>query len=177
MAFVLCVGLALYLRMSGAAASIDADEVAVLGPDAAFHARRMLQTWQHFPHVPIRDALLDWPHGAVVQWPPGFDLLGALLALPFGSRFDALLAFSTLPVLLGLSLVAATARAAHAVAPRLPFAGGLCAAFVVAVLPQAVSIGRFSNTDHHVVEALILLALDRLFDRGLHFVARLEHVA
>src|SRR4051812_49496538 len=81
-AWALTLGVGTYLRLNGVAAAVVGDEIAANGPDSAYHARRMLQTWQHYPSVPGFDPLLDWPHGAFAPWPPGFDFIVATLALP-----------------------------------------------------------------------------------------------
>jgi asparagine N-glycosylation enzyme membrane subunit Stt3 len=155
-AWALTFGVAAYLRCSNLLASIVGDEIAANGPDSAYHARRMLETWAHYPHVPRLDPLLDWPHGAATPWPPGFDLLVATMALVAPNRFGALLVISAAPVLLGLLLIALTGWVTRVLAPQAPWWTPWLAGTLVALFPQAVSVARFANPDHHIAEALIL---------------------
>ncbi len=159
LAWATTFALGAYLRLNDLSASIVGQEVASNGPDAAYHARRMLQTWAHYPHVPSFDPLLNWPHGAVAPWPPGFDFAVASLALLARDRFGAQVVIALAPVLLGLALIALVGAATRALAPRAPWWTSWIAASLVAILPQAVSVARFGNPDHHVAEALILPAL------------------
>jgi hypothetical protein len=158
-AWALTLGLGAYLRVNGVAAAIVGDEIAANGPDSAYHARRMLQTWQHYPHVSDFEPLFDWPHGAVAPWPPGFDFIVATLALPARDRSGALVMISLAPVLLGMALVVLAGWAARRLAPASPWWVGWLAATLVAIFPQAVSVARFGNPDHHIAEALIMLGL------------------
>jgi hypothetical protein len=158
-AWALTLGVGTYLRLNGVAAAVVGDEIAANGPDSAYHARRMLQTWQHYPSVPGFDPLLDWPHGAFAPWPPGFDFIVATLALPASDRFGALALISLAPAVLGMALVALAGWATRAIAPQTAWWAAWLAASLVAIFPQAVSVARFGNPDHHIAEALIMLGL------------------
>jgi hypothetical protein len=148
-----------YLRLSGMMAGIVGEEFVANGPGAAYHARRMLATWEHYPAVPITDPLLAWPHGGVPPWPQGFELVGATLALLADDRFGALFLISLTPVLLGLALIGLTAWTAQRLVPDAPWSTPWLAGTLVAILPQSVSVTRFGNPDHHIAEALIMLGL------------------
>ena len=150
--------LAVAARLSRAFAVIQGDEVVPLDGDSLRHLSRMQAAAGDGLQVPSFDPWVNWPHGAFEPWAPGFDVVGALLMLPFGANSNAgKLAACLLPVILGVGLVALTAK----VAQRLelgPFAGW-SAALVVAFAPQLVVSSLFGRTDHHVWEACSLLAL------------------
>lgn len=158
-AWAVTLGLGSYLRVNGIAAAIVGDEIAANGPDSAYHARRMLQTWQHYPHVADFEPLFDWPHGAVAPWPPGFDFIVATLALPARDRGSALVLISLAPALLGMALVVLAGWVTRRLAPESAWWMPWSAATLVAIFPQAVSVARFGNPDHHIAEALIMLGL------------------
>lgn len=127
--------------------------------DCYHHLRRMLRALADFPHVPSFDPLLNWPEGGHSAWPPGFDQLGALLAVVTGSAGDlaeAAHAIVYLPVLLGLVAILVTMRLQSRLledAPDVPWLA-LGAGLVFALLPQSISISSLARTDHHVLEAM-----------------------
>ena len=162
---------ALWLRASGYASVFYGGYVVPLTNDSVYHVRRSLETLRLFPRVPVWDALLDWPRGAMVLWAPGYDFLSALAALALGAGSNehaAAVVFAWLPVALGLLVVMLAGAVARRLSPPDHAARGevelsrlLCAALPICVFTS--SLGR---TDHHVTEALtvlwlLLLCLDR----------------
>lgn len=145
-------------RLSRAFAVFQGDEVVPLDGDSLRHLFRMEAAARDGLSVPSFDPWVNWPHGAFEPWAPGFDIVGALLMLPFGAdTTGGKLAACLLPVLLGVAVVALTAKAAQ----RLELEGlpAWSAALVVAFAPQLVVSSLFGRTDHHVWEACTLLAL------------------
>jgi asparagine N-glycosylation enzyme membrane subunit Stt3 len=135
------------------------------GPDVIFygvdpygHMRRIMLTVLHFPRVPTFDYFLDYPSGAKIPWPVGFDFLlagGAWLLGGFGpparytiESFCAL----AIPVLgtLNVLLVYWVAR---------KFFGQIeafLAAVALALFKSHASISQIGRVDHHVVEPFVV---------------------
>ncbi len=150
--------LAIAARLSRAFAVFQEEEIVPLDGDSVRHLFRMQAAARDGLSVPSFDPWVNWPHGAFEPWAPGFDVVGALLMLPFGADTSAgKLAACLFPVLLGLGVVALTAKAAQ----RLDLAPvpAWSAALVVALAPQLVVSSFFGRTDHHVWEACTLLGL------------------
>ena len=150
--------LALAARLSRAFAVFQGDEVVPLDGDSLRHLFRMQAAARDALQVPAFDPWVNWPHGAFEPWAPGFDVVGALLMLPFGAdTTTGKLAACLLPVLLGLGVVALTVKVAQRL--ELEPLAGWGAALVVAFAPQLVVSSFFGRTDHHVWESCTLLAL------------------
>lgn len=146
--------LAFATRLSRAFAVFQGDEVVPLDGDSLRHLFRMQQALHDGLRVPSFDPWVNWPHGAFEPWAPGFDVVGAVLLGLFGGNS---LAACLLPVLLGVTAVALTAKAAQRLEVAPLAAWG--AALVVAFAPQLVVSSMFGRTDHHVWETCTLLAL------------------
>jgi hypothetical protein len=132
--------------------------------DVPYHLHRILRASAEFPRVPTLDPLLNWPEGGPCPWPAGFDLMGATLVLLTGQQGDPAAAAriaAFLPVLLGLVLVAITARIATQLVPgrqrgwTLAFVAGA----ILAVLPQSIGMSRVARVDHHIAEAVAMALL------------------
>lgn len=130
----------------------DGTVVFALG-DAFYHARRALFSFDHFPHVLLRDPYLGFPQGAFVPWPPLYDLALGGVARLFGSTqagFERVAAWA--PVVLG----AATVWPVHAAGRRLGGTGvGLAAAVLFALFPATTLYSNVGNADHHAAQALL----------------------
>ena len=133
-------------------------------PDVHYHVRRIWQTLEQFPHVPVFDAQLNWPEGGPCPWPPGFDWLGAVFVKLLGGAGDPERAAHTVaffPVILGVLVVFVTIWLARQLVPRGRPADAeiLVAGVLAAVLPQAVVVSQLGSVDHHVAEALAMALL------------------
>jgi asparagine N-glycosylation enzyme membrane subunit Stt3 len=104
------------------------------------------------------DANIDFPNGAAILWPPGFDALLAgltrVFAGPDAGRTSLEAVAAVTPVLLafvslGLLMLLA-ARLANG-------AAALVAGLVFAVLPVCVEFGTVGRPDHHVAELTVFL--------------------
>lgn len=141
-----------------------AGEVLPRYPDTYYHLRQILRAVESFPRVPVRDPLLDWPAGGFSVWPPGFDWMGAALALALGGGGDerrAAAAAAFLPVLLGLVAIGLVVWTARRLAGggRSGDAVGFAAGALFAVLPNAVVVSRLGRVDHHVAESVAMAGL------------------
>jgi dolichyl-diphosphooligosaccharide--protein glycosyltransferase len=133
-------------------------DVIFYGIDSYGHMRRIMLAVLHFPQVPTFDYFLNYPGGAEIPWPVGFDFLlagGAWLLGGFGppARYtlESICALAT-PVLgtLNVLLVYWLARR---------FFGqieAILAAVALALFKSHVSISQIGRVDHHVVEPFVV---------------------
>lgn len=162
---LLFAAVAVWVRLSPAPSTFAEGEVIAAEQDCFYHLHRILETAADFPRTPIRDPWLDWPRGAVVPWPAGFDQLGALLVLATGTGDDpkvAAGAAAMVPVALGLLVVLLTTLIGRRLTPRGAAGGsaiGLAAGLSIALLPQSIAASRIGRIDHHVAEALFAALL------------------
>lgn len=140
-----------------------------LQTDPYFHVRRIMQTMANFPHVPDSDRYVNFPAGAAIYWPFGYDVIYATLArVTFGFVPDdgwviavaSILTpfFGSLTPVLGYFL-------AERIGGR---RAGWCAGLLLALIRAAVQPSAIGNIDHHVFESLFM-AVDLLL-----FVAALD---
>jgi dolichyl-diphosphooligosaccharide--protein glycosyltransferase len=121
--------------------------------DGAYHARRALYSFVHFPAVLAFDPYIAFPDGAAVPMPPLYDWLLGGLARAFGSSvetFERVAAWVS-PVLGSLTVlpVFAIARGVAGVGT------GLGAAWIYALVPGAGLLATLGNPDHHAAVALL----------------------
>ena len=153
---IVLVGLG--LRSVTAEYVLSGDAVNFYGNDAYYHARRVALVQQgEIDAAMVRDAYLNYPHGAVVPWPPGFDVLLAGVAGLFGGDDgegrDLALA-ATMPVLGVLAVLLLYLLAMALYRDR---AIALTAAGLMAVLPAAAGVSLLGRIDHHALVAVVLL--------------------
>ena len=156
--------LACWLRVSGYPNVLADGAVRPLTNDAVYHVRRSLETVRHFPHVPMRDSLLDWPHGDDCLWAPGYDFISALFVIALGAGGDeqrAAVIVVFVPVVLGLLVVLLVGRVVRTLAlPERDAAGAAAIArLLCAGMPIAIFSSQLGRTDHHVTEAMTVLML------------------
>lgn len=154
------LGLACALALAAALRSIGLERVflddgnVVFGnSDAFYHARRVLFTLAQYPDWLRFDACINYPDGAAVPHPPGYDfLLATLTKLAGGSvaAFEKIAAW--LPVLLGALTVLPVYALGRAFAGR---GVGLGGALLYAALPIAVNYSQVGNADHHAAAGLL----------------------
>ncbi len=161
-AFALALTVAVWARLSHAMEAVVGGEIVPVDGDSLYHFKRILEAAASFPRVPAFDPSMNWPKGAFCPWPAGFDVLGAAFALLGGqseARRAALAA--VFPVFLGLLAVALAADLAGRLSPEPALRGpaALSSALLAALSPLAVGPSRFGCTDHHVAEALAMVAL------------------
>ena len=135
--------------------------------DGAYHARRALYTFEHFPALLRFDPYLAYPGGAVVPAPPLYDWSLGAAARAFGddtATFERVAAWAS-PALAGLAVLPIVAAGRALAGPAL----GLGGAAIFALLPISVNSSRLGNPDHHAAVALLgalLLAQTLRLARG-----------
>ncbi|MGE5715522.1 MAG: hypothetical protein ACM369_02635, partial [Acidobacteriota bacterium] len=121
-------------------------------PDAMFHARRAARTVAEGALLPpVLDRLENFPDGGRALWPPLHDATLALLARLGGSTRESpargLPLAAALPVVeLVLSVLVAAALARRTGGD----AGGVAAAWLLALTPAIVRRGSFGEIDHNL---------------------------
>lgn len=142
-----------------------------LQTDPYFHLRRIMQTMANFPHVPDSDRYVNFPAGAAIHWPFGYDVIYATIArVTFGFVPDdgwVIAVASILTPLFGSLTPVLGYFLAERVCGR---RAGWCAGLLLALIRAAVQPSALGNVDHHVFESLFM-AVDLLL-----FVAALDAV-
>ncbi len=141
-------------------------EVRFLSADPYYHLRRIQYAVRHFPAILDFDPYVNFPEGARIYWPGGFDLLLAtacrvLLHPPSPSSVERLCALA-IP-LLGLAAILAVYSLGRATLDR---PGGGFAALTFALLPYPVIYSLLGYVDHHVMEPLLLALAAALLCAG-----------
>jgi asparagine N-glycosylation enzyme membrane subunit Stt3 len=78
--------LGLLVRMTPLRGAIIDGDIFFYGSDSFYHMRRVLYTFDHFPHTLWFDSYLNYPEGLELMWPPLFDQLIAGTAILFGAE-------------------------------------------------------------------------------------------
>jgi dolichyl-diphosphooligosaccharide--protein glycosyltransferase len=148
-------GVALALRMRNLRQVLVGDRVLFGYDDPYYHLRRILLTLHEFPKTPAFDAYLNFPAGAAITWPPGFDLLVATVCWiagfgnPSPHRAEAVAAL-VIPVL-GAAAAVVTLLLAEEILGRGRWEA-FGAALLFAFLPAQQAISTVGRLDHHVIE-------------------------
>jgi len=163
----MCLALAL---LAGAAIRIlPAWPVVFAGPGAVllatdpyYHLRRIQHAVRHFPAIIDFDPSVNFPEGARIYWPHGFDLFLAsaahVLAGPAAPAQVERLCALAIPLLGAMAIIAVWAFGRASI--ERPGAG--VTALGMAVLPYPVAYGLLGYVDHHVMEPLFLCAAGAL---------------
>jgi dolichyl-diphosphooligosaccharide--protein glycosyltransferase len=149
------VVLALLLRCLGAAhVFVGGGDVVLFLGDASFHTYRALASLDRFPSFLSFDQYLNFPDGAVVPSPPGYDLLVAGMALLLGGTQRMLESIAaSLPALTGAATVLPVYSIGWQVGGRRV---GLLAAFLIAVMPANAVYSLLGYADHHAAVAFLV---------------------
>lgn len=131
-----------------------------IGPDPYYHARRILLTAQHFPHLPTFDYYLSYPTGAYCIWPPLFDFLCGTIAFAIGLGSPSIGLIEFIAALYPIFFVFLVLILTYLIGKEIfnEYAG-ITAAAIVAILPASTRISDFGYTDHHIAEAFSLLLM------------------
>jgi dolichyl-diphosphooligosaccharide--protein glycosyltransferase len=142
-------------------AGIYLDEATILfGTDPYYHLRRIELAIHDWFAIPQFDSYVNFPTGATIDWPPGFDVLmaaGYLVVAPFLPDDVGLVAVlaAMIPVLGALAAVGVFALATRLYGLR----AGLWAGLALALMAGPIDYTTVGRVDHHAVEPLCLLGL------------------
>jgi asparagine N-glycosylation enzyme membrane subunit Stt3 len=148
-------GVALALRLRNVREVVAGDRVLFGSDDPYYHLRRILLTLHQFPKTPPFDAYVNFPAGAAIVWPPGFDLMVAAfcwlagLGNPSPHRAEAAAAL-VIPIL-GAAGAVVTLLLAEEILGRGRWEA-FGAALLFAFLPAQQAVSTVGQLDHHVVE-------------------------
>ncbi|HEV8376224.1 MAG TPA: hypothetical protein VGR38_08375 [Candidatus Polarisedimenticolia bacterium] len=146
---------ALALRLRNIRGVLLGDRVLFGYDDPYYHLRRILLTLRHFPSVPAFDSYTNFPDGAVITWPPGFDLLVSLvcwiagLGHPSDHRVEVVAALFV--PFLGAATAVVVLLLGEEIFGRARWEA-FAAAALFAFLPAQQAISTVGRLDHHVVE-------------------------
>ncbi len=163
-------GIALALRMRNLKQVLVGDRVLIGYDDSYYHLRRVFLTLEHFPKVPAFDFYTNFPEGARILWPPGFDLLVAAiswiagLGSPSPHRVEATAAV-LVPFLGAITAVVVLLLSEEILGRGRWEAFG--AALLFAFLPAQQAISTVGRLDHHVVEMIAFGTVVLFFLRAL----------
>ncbi len=149
--------LAFSLRIANADVAI-VEGIPQISPfDELYHAKRIIYTASHFPHVLERDPDRG-PAGLYCPWPPLYDFGAGTVAYLLGDRapLDVLRHVIFLPPLLFATFAAAAA--AGVARWRGMLAGGLTGT-VLAISPYLVLASQIGDIDHHYLEPGLALGM------------------
>lgn len=164
---LLCV-LGFVLRTGNAATVFVGDAVVLAENDPYYHLRRVVLILADWPHVPLFDPWIDYPHGAPIVFAPLFDFALATLARLAGLGVDDVTAVERMAALLPPLLGALTCLPVYALATRIASRrAGLLAALVVTLVPAHVWYSRLGFVDHHVAVTLLAAWLTAAVLRAL----------
>ncbi len=150
------LGLALLIRSINYVQVFRNDGLRLIGPDAYYHVRRIVEGMRTFPFLPSFDPYLSYPEGALCPYEPGFDFVLAALSRAatgvFGLRESSIPAFCALLMpLIGLLILPIYGRMALALGgPRAQWIAWL----FLALLPGVFFPSQIGQVDHHVLEPL-----------------------
>ena len=124
------------------------------GTDAYYQLRRLVYFLAHFPKTLVRDPLVDWPHGSLVNWPEAFTwLLGTPLKL-FGVHNFQQLEWGVVILMLLIGLLSCYVIYRLAQAALQSETLSLYVLFLAAINFVLVRYSCAGQCDHHILEAL-----------------------
>ena len=134
--------------------------------DPYYHMWRVLAIMRDYPTVPYFDAMMNYPFGASIIWPPLFDFFIATLNMTLGMSpedprgVEVVSAFA-IPIIGGLTAGAVYLLAKETVGQRY----ALAAAGVFILFPAHIWYSKLGFVDHHAPVTLIQVFMFALFMR------------
>ncbi|NOZ86170.1 MAG: hypothetical protein GXP49_07870 [Deltaproteobacteria bacterium] len=154
LAAILLLGLA--FRSVDIRTAFFGKQVRFYGTDPYYHARRVSLILEHKEIAFSVDPYLDYPQGAAVPWPPGFDLIMAGVVELSKGFLDKDVAMSLAVPLLGILAILLLFMLAMDLFNDTKIA--LLSAGLLAVLPAHAGVTLLARVDHHSISAVLLLA-------------------
>jgi len=163
-------GIALALRLRNLKQVLVGDRVLFGLDDSYYHLRRVFLTLEHFPRVPAFDFYANFPEGARILWPPGFDLLVAAISWISGLGHPSPHRVEATAAVLIPFLGAVTAVVVLLLSEEILGRGrweAFGSALLFAFLPAQQAISTVGRLDHHVVEMIAFGTVVLFFLRAL----------
>jgi oligosaccharyl transferase (archaeosortase A-associated) len=148
--------LGLVLRLYAGRNALQDGNVLFMGYDEFYHMRRILYTVGHFPNTIFFDSYLDYPYGMHITWPPLYDQLSAAVSVVLGqhSRAGIEMVSAIVPTVLGSIAIVAVYFLVREIFDRRI---AIMSAFMTALAPYYLQKSMLGETDHHVLEVLLLI--------------------
>ena len=176
LAAIALLALAFGLRLARGGERLAGPLVRVSDPDATYHLRRAERIRDGFPTLALFDPFLNAPAGAVVPWPPLWDLAlaAALRVAPSDEATGAVRAgVAALPPLVAaLAALAVFALARRLWPERLDLA--LAAAAIGALVPADRPWTGFGRLDHTAAELAAWCVIGAALARSLSREAEVD---
>ena len=158
---ILVLALAVATRLANAPGVFVGGQVLIWDEDSAYHMYRSSLAAERFPKVHTFDSYTNFPTGARLMWPIGFDLALATLirfvALVTGGHVRPEVVGVLFDPFLGVLSVLAIYMLGRELGGR---AAGIAGAAIAAVLPILTGYSMVGRVDHHAIEpALAALPL------------------
>jgi dolichyl-diphosphooligosaccharide--protein glycosyltransferase len=156
---VVLVGIALAAlvpRMSNVAGTFRDSGIVLGGEDSYYHMRRIELALATGGVIPPVDRYVNYPEGALLDWPPGFDLALAAVAALVRLAWP-----HTSPAAVCAVAIAAIGASTAALAALLAGRRGgsaLAAGVLIAGMAAHVDYTQIGRVDHHAIESLLVLA-------------------
>ena len=154
---ILVLALALATRLANAPGVFVGGQVLIWDEDSAYHWHRSSLAAERFPKVHTFDSYTNFPTGARLMWPIGFDLALAtlirLVALVSGGHVRPEVVGVIFDPLLGVLSVLAIYLLGRELGGR---AAGIASAAIAAVLPILTGYSMVGRVDHHAIEPALV---------------------
>jgi dolichyl-diphosphooligosaccharide--protein glycosyltransferase len=154
--FAVVVVLATVPRMSNVAGTFRDSGVVLGGEDSYYHMRRIELALDNGGVIPPVDRYVNYPEGALLDWPPGFDLTLAGITAFVRSVWPAPSPAAVCSV--AIAIIGALTAGLTALLARARGANGWAAGLLVAGMAAHIDYTQIGRVDHHVLEPLMVLA-------------------
>jgi dolichyl-diphosphooligosaccharide--protein glycosyltransferase len=141
--------------MSNVAGTFRDTGIVLGGEDSYYHMRRIELALGNGGVIPAVDPYVNYPEGALLDWPPGFDLALAAITALVRSVWSGASPAAICSVAIAL-LGALTAGLAGHLAQRRG-GNGWAAGLLVAGTAAHIDYTQVGRVDHHVIESLLVL--------------------
>jgi oligosaccharyl transferase (archaeosortase A-associated) len=140
-----------------------------LETDPYYHMWRVFSYIDTFPRTSVFDPYINYPHGALVGWPPLFDQITALISIIIGLGGPDIRLVETIgafmPVAFGIFSIVAVYFITKEIFNE---NAALFSSLLIAVIPAHVQISFLGFTDHHIAEVLFSVLAYMFFIRSLN---------
>ena len=155
---VLVVGItlmALVPRLSNVAGTFRDSGVVLGGEDSYYHMRRIELALGNGGVIPAVDPYVNYPEGALLDWPPGFDLTLAGITTLVRSVWPTPSPAAVCSV--AIAIIGALTAGLSSLLARARGANGWAAGLLVAGMAAHIDYTQVGRVDHHVLEPLMVL--------------------
>jgi asparagine N-glycosylation enzyme membrane subunit Stt3 len=153
--FVVVVAVATVPRLSNVEGTFRDSGVVLGGEDSYYHMRRIELALDNGGVIPPVDRYVNYPEGALLDWPPGFDLTLAGITAIVRSVWPAPSPAAVCSV--AIAVIGALTAGLTALLARARGVNGWAAGLLVAGMAAHIDYTQIGRVDHHVLEPLMVL--------------------